>query len=192
MKTIKNIEYTTIINKSKFITNLFFVTDIDDVKNYMELIKNKYKDATHNCYGYIIDNLKKCSDDKEPSGTAGKPILECLEKNNLNYVLCIVTRYFGGIKLGTGGLFRAYTTSVMNAISNTEIYDIINGYNVNITFNYNLQKDIDNLLKDYDINDKSFNDNIVYNVDIDDDALNILNNMNIKININNKAIIKLH
>ena len=192
MKTIENIENITVINKSKFITNLFFVANIDDVNKYMNLIKNKYKDATHNCYAYIINNLKKCSDDKEPSGTAGKPILECLEKNELNYTLCIITRYFGGIKLGTGGLLRAYTRGVMDAINNTRIYNITNGYNIDIIFNYNLQKDIDNLLKNNIIYNKNFNENIVYNVDVSDEIIDKLKSMNIKIVINNNCIIKLH
>lgn len=192
MKTIENIENITVINKSKFITNLFFVANIDDVNKYMNLIKNKYKDATHNCYAYIINNLKKCSDDKEPSGTAGKPILECLEKNELNYTLCIITRYFGGIKLGTGGLLRAYTRGVMDSINNTRIYNITNGYNIDIIFNYNLQKDIDNLLKNNIIYNKNFNENIVYNVDVSDEIIDKLKSMNIKIVINNNCIIKLH
>lgn len=192
MKTIENIENITVINKSKFITNLFFVANIDDVNKYMNLIKNKYKDATHNCYAYIINNLKKCSDDKEPSGTAGKPILECLEKNELNYTLCIITRYFGGIKLGTGGLLRAYTRGVMDSINNTRIYNITNGYNIDIIFNYNLQKDIDNLLKNNIIYNKNFNENIVYNVDVSDEIIGKLKSMNIKIVINNNCIIKLH
>ena len=100
MFAIKNIENIIIINKSKFITNLFFVNNLDEVDYYLTSIKSKYSDATHHCYAYIINNSKRFSDDNEPSGTAGKPILDCLEKNNLNYVLCIVTRYFGGIKLG--------------------------------------------------------------------------------------------
>ena len=102
MFTIKNIENTITINKSKFITNLISVNNIDEINYNLNIIKNKYKDATHNCYAYIINNNKRFSDDNEPSGTAGLPILDCLEKNNLNYVLCIVTRYFGGIKLGAG------------------------------------------------------------------------------------------
>ena len=83
MKRISNnIENTIIIKNSKFITNLFIVEDIEEVNRYLNLIKDKYRDANHNCYAYVVDNIKKCSDDGEPSGTAGMPMLNILEKNN--------------------------------------------------------------------------------------------------------------
>ena len=109
MNTIENdVKDEYIINKSKFITHVLKVKDIIDCKEKIINIKNEYKDATHNCFAYVIDNTKRFSDDGEPSGTAGMPILNVIESNNLNHVLIIVTRYFGGIKLGAGGLFRAY------------------------------------------------------------------------------------
>ena len=86
MFTIKNNETTIIINKSKFITNIFSVDNIDEINKYLDEIKNKYKDATHHCYAYILDNIKRFNDDNEPSGTAGMPILDCLEKNKLNHM----------------------------------------------------------------------------------------------------------
>lgn len=187
MKTVKNIENMIIINKSKFITNLFYVETINDVEKYLKLIKDKYKDATHNCYAYIIDNTKRFNDDGEPNGTAGMPILEVLEKNNLNHVLAIVTRYFGGIKLGAGGLLRAYTKSITTALMNTNIFDLTNGYLAKITFDYNREKELNKLLDKYTILKKIYDSNITYLVEIDDIILNkldidveIIKNINIK------------
>ena len=108
MKSIqKEITSEIIINKSRFITILTNINDIDKVKEKLEEIKKKYKDATHYCYAYIINNHEKCSDNGEPSGTAGMPILNVLKQNDLTNILCVVIRYFGGIKLGAGGLIRA-------------------------------------------------------------------------------------
>lgn len=189
MKTVKDVEFITIVNKSKFIANLFYVEDINDIVKYLSFIKDKYKDATHHCYGYIINNIKKFNDDGEPNGTAGKPILDVLEKNNLNYVLCIVTRYFGGIKLGASGLLRAYSNSLTNAINNTSILDIINGYNVIIKFNYNKEKEINRLLHGNIIN-KYYDDLITYELNIDDNTLDELKKFNIDIKIIKEVIIK--
>ena len=163
MKTIEsNIKNEYIINKSKFIACLFKVNSIDEVNDYLEQIKDEYKDATHYCYSYIIDNTKRFNDDGEPGGTAGMPILNVLENNELNYILCVVIRYFGGIKLGAGGLVRAYTKSVTNALEKTNIIDIKEGYKIEIVFNYDQNKVIDLILKDEVILNKEFNNNIKY------------------------------
>lgn len=182
MKTIKNIENITIVNKSKFITNLFSVDNIDDVDKYMSIIKNKYKDATHHCYAYIIDNIKRFNDDGEPSGTAGMPILDILEKNDLNHILCIVTRYFGGIKLGASGLLRAYSNSVKNAINSTSTLELIDGFMVEISFEYSRVKEIDKLLENFEIINKSFDNSITYTALVDKNILDKLENIsNLKI-----------
>ncbi len=106
--------------KSKFIANLFFVESVSDAEEKIKSMKKKYYDAKHNCFAYIINEnneiTKRSSDDGEPSGTAGAPMLEILEKNNIANVLVVVTRYFGGILLGTGGLVRAYSDSLKKAI----------------------------------------------------------------------------
>src|SRR5574344_2195182 len=138
-----NINIEIIINKSRFISFLFKVHNEDEVKKLLEETKKNYKDATHYCYSYIIDNTKRFNDNGEPSGTAGLPILNVLENNDLNYVLCIVVRYFGGIKLGAGGLVRAYTKSVTNCLKLTDIIDINEGYKVELLFNYDQNKVID-------------------------------------------------
>lgn len=184
MKRISNnIENTIIIKNSKFITNLFIVENIEEVNKYLNLIKDKYKDANHNCYAYIIDNIRKCSDDGEPSGTAGIPMMKVLEHKELNNVLVIVTRYFGGIKLGAGGLVRAYTNSVSKALDIVNIIDTIKGYNIDIIFNFNDIKHIDYLLKDIKILNKEYKDIVKYNLNASNNLLEILKQNNIKYNI---------
>lgn len=177
MFTVKNVENIIIINKSKFITNMFSVDNLDEVNYYLDIIKNKYKDATHHCYAYILDNTKRFNDDNEPSGTAGMPILDCLEKNNLNHVLCIVTRYFGGIKLGAGGLVRAYSNSTSSAIKNTTIMELINGYQASIKFNYNKIDEIDKILENYEIIEKNFDNEVSYIANIDKSTKEKLENI---------------
>ena len=121
MQSVLNNEHTIIIKNSKFICNIYHVETINEINKILDETRKKYYDATHCCYAYILDNIKKESDDGEPSGTAGIPMLQVLEKNNLNHVLCIVIRYFGKIKLGAGGLVRAYTKSVTETIKNNII-----------------------------------------------------------------------
>lgn len=183
MKSVKNNQHTIIIKNSKFICYIYQVETIDEINNILESINQKYFDATHRCYAYILDNLKKESDDGEPSGTAGIPMLQVLEKNNLNHVLCIVVRYFGKIKLGAGGLVRAYTKSVTETIKNN-IIDLIPGYKVSLIFNYEKLKNVDYILKDIKIIYKEFNDKIVYVANINQQLLEELKAVNdLKINI---------
>ena len=167
MKTIKyNITHEYIIQKSKFISMLYQVNNEEEVINILNRLKLEYKDATHICYAYIINNIKRFQDDGEPSGTAGMPILNVIEQQNLNMVLAVVIRYFGGIKLGAGGLVRAYTTSVVEALENQDLGEIVSGYKVTITFKYNNSKLVDNTLKNYQIINKEFNSEITYIVNI--------------------------
>ena len=114
-----------VINKSKFITKLYYVDNVEEVASVLNKVKSEYSLANHYCYAYIINNISKSSDDKEPSGTAGIPILNVLLKNNLNNILCIVVRYFGGIKLGAGGLVRAYTNSVSSALLQSALFSAV-------------------------------------------------------------------
>jgi len=110
--------------KSRFIASLVPVSTEEEAEDYIAMTRKKYYDARHNCYAYIIGNnaeKKKCSDDGEPSGTAGRPMLEVLEKNNLTNALIIVTRYFGGTLLGTGGLLRAYQGAAIEAVKNAVV-----------------------------------------------------------------------
>lgn len=180
MYTISNnSKYELIIKNSKFITLLYKINNEDIVKKILNNVKEIYPDATHYCYAYIIDNQKKSSDDGEPSKTAGLPILKVLENNQLNHILAIVVRYFGGIKLGANGLIRAYSKCTSNALKENTIKELIQGYNINITFHYQDIKKIDYLLKDIKINSKTFDNSITYNLDIPTTFLNIIINNNI-------------
>ncbi len=118
MQTIQNdIRTETVIEKSRFICTLKKVAGEAEAQEFIKGIKKEFWDATHNCSAYIINDMQqRSSDDGEPSGTAGVPMLEVLRKKNLTGVAAVVTRYFGGIKLGAGGLVRAYTGSVVKAV----------------------------------------------------------------------------
>ena len=172
MKTIKEEkESEIIINKSKFISIITKVETIDEVKDKLKEIKKKYKGATHYCYAYIINGYQKCSDDKEPSGTAGIPILNILKTNELNYILCVVVRYFGGIKLGAGGLVRAYSSSAKEVIGKCEFGNLTPGYNIIIDFEYENIKQIENILKDIQII-KAYDTKVIYEFDIEKEEYN--------------------
>lgn len=133
--------FTLIEKKSKFIANIFHVETRDEAENIIKETRKKYSDARHNCYAYsILDkttNITKSSDDGEPSGTAGVPILNVIVNKKLYNVLIIVTRYFGGILLGTGGLVRAYTNSAVEVINNSKIIHMQKGMQLRLSINYN-------------------------------------------------------
>lgn len=159
-RIVKDTTYFLEIKKSKFITKLFYVTSIEQVNQYLLDIKKEYKDATHYCYAYIIDGTRKASDDKEPSGTAGIPMMEILNKQNMNYILCIVIRYFGGIKLGAGGLTRAYSNSVKEALENTEIKELEVGYLIRIQTDYKNENRLIELLGKENILKKEYQEQL--------------------------------
>ncbi|MBQ6333509.1 MAG: YigZ family protein [Erysipelotrichaceae bacterium] len=107
---------TIIIEKSRFICYIQHVTSEEEYKQYLNMIRKKHRDATHVCSALICGNIRRSSDDGEPSGTAGAPILNVLDKNNLDQTCALVVRYFGGIKLGAGGLIRAYSSAVSECL----------------------------------------------------------------------------
>ena len=153
-------ENKIIINKSIFITHLYRVNNVDEVNDILTNIRKKYYDATHNCYAYIIgDNgdIKKASDDGEPSKTAGFPMLDVLEKNNLTNILAITTRYFGGILLGAGGLVRAYSSSVSEALKNVKLYDIKPQIKFSLTLSYSGYNTLIKTINYINVIDTSFN-----------------------------------
>jgi len=192
MFTIDNdITNEIIIKNSRFITVIHKIYNIDDVEIYIENIKKIYKDANHYCYAYVIDNSKKFDDNGEPSGTAGSPIMQVLEKNNLNYVICVVIRYFGGIKLGAGGLTRVYSKSTVECLKKGNILTLTDGYNVNISFNYDYVNTVNYMLKDINIIDKKFDNKITYNLNISTKLYDKLSNdKNIDLNIIKKIKIE--
>ena len=119
---VKDFRQEIVIEKSRFICTLKKVQNEAEAQEFIKAIKKEFWDATHNCSAYIIDEMaQRSSDDGEPSGTAGLPMLEVLRKNKLTNTAAVVTRYFGGIKLGAGGLVRAYTNSVAEAVRGTGI-----------------------------------------------------------------------
>lgn len=163
MKTIKeNVNNEIIINKSRFITYLYKVRDKEEINNYYEKLKKEYKDATHICYAYILNNEMKYHDDSEPSGTAGLPILEVLKKNNLSYIICFVIRYFGGIKLGSGGLVRAYSNSCSQCLLKTTITPFEKNYKIKLEIDYQTNKLLNSIIDDNNILEKEFTDKIFY------------------------------
>lgn len=125
--------------KSRFIANVMAIESEEDALTQIEKLKKQYWDARHNCWAYILgidQQVERCSDDGEPSGTAGKPILEVLRGDNLRNVLIVVTRYFGGTLLGTGGLVRAYTGASKEGLLHSDIITKTYGYRYCIKTNY--------------------------------------------------------
>lgn len=126
--------------KSKFIADVFHVENIEEAEEKIKAIKKKYYDAKHNCVAYrVVKNeqvVEKSSDDGEPSGTAGGPMLNILQKNNLCNIVVVVTRYFGGILLGTGGLVRAYSDATQKAIEKCIKVYKVEGIEVQVKIDY--------------------------------------------------------
>ncbi|HPE14429.1 MAG TPA: YigZ family protein [Bacilli bacterium] len=165
MLTIKNnCNNEIVIKKSKFITYLYKVNCIEEIKDILYETKKEFKDATHICYAYILDDIYKSNDDNEPSGTAGMPMLDTLLKNNLNKVLAITIRYFGGIKLGTGGLVRAYSKGAKECLKKTDIIEVIDNIKIIVTFDIDKLKLANLLLKDCKIISQVFGDKITFEV----------------------------
>ena len=126
--------------KSRFIATVLPIDTEEEALQYIEKIKKKYWDARHNCFAFVIgsnNEIQRFSDDGEPQGTAGKPILETLLNENLHNTLIVVTRYFGGTLLGTGGLVRAYGQSSKEGIRNSVIQKVWEGISFKLTVDYN-------------------------------------------------------
>lgn len=174
MKTIKeNISYQKIINKSKFIAEIKKINSKKEMDIFLEEVKNKWKDATHYTYAYrILPNDIKAFDDGEPSKTAGFPILNVLEKKELNNIACIVVRYFGGIKLGAGGLVRAYTNTTVEALQNCEIIDLIPALEIQFSLSYENWNIIQRLEELKNIISIQYDDNVTVTIKIEKENWN--------------------
>lgn len=148
--TIHNeVKSERIINRSRFISQCFPVASEEEALAKLAAVKKEYPDATHVCYAYIIGELgltARFSDAGEPSGTAGMPILDVLKANGLTNVLCTVTRYFGGILLGTGGLVRAYSGGAAQAVSEAGIDEHIPGTELKIECDYSRYGTIESII----------------------------------------------
>ena len=187
------IENTIIIQKSEFITHIFRVDSIDEINSILENTRKKYYDATHNCYAYILgDNqeIQKSSDDGEPQKTAGAPMLDILKKNNMTNILAIVTRYFGGILLGAGGLVRAYSSSVSEALKDAKLYTTMDVIDFMITTSYSGYNTILNI-KEIIIENTSFTDSVIITGYIKKELFNDLSDLLYKNKIDPSALNKI-
>ncbi|MBC2214636.1 YigZ family protein [Listeria welshimeri] len=169
-------KHEIIIEKSRFICHIMRVTTESEAQTFIQTIKKEHRDATHNCSAYIIgenDQFQKAHDDGEPSGTAGVPMLEVLKKKKLKNIVVVVTRYFGGTKLGAGGLARAYGSAVSETIQTIGIVECTLATIIKCSFAYSLVGKIENALeqKSYQINDKEFTDKVVFHVFVDNDDI---------------------
>lgn len=180
MKTIKEVYINEIIIKnSRFIAIFKPLNSENEVSNILSSVKNEYKNANHYCYAYITGNIKRCSDDGEPSGTAGVPILNILEKNDLSNVICVIVRYFGGIKLGAGGLIRSYGKATRETLKISHLVSIIECYKVTLSFTYENLKNIDFIINKAPIINKTFNEDITYVILLKNDELDIVEKLKI-------------
>lgn len=198
-KTIKENSTAEIVEKkSKFIANVFYVESQEEANKCIEEIRKKYFDARHNCFAYSVlaeeGIVNRFSDDGEPSGTAGSPMLNILNSNNITNTLVVVTRYFGGILLGTGGLVRAYSDAAKKAIDSIELVDIANGKEVLIEISY---QDVEKLKyylnkNNISIRDTIYKENVEVYIDIENEKFEELNNNSRELNfqINRIEVIK--
>lgn len=157
--------FTQEIKKSIFISYLAPINSIEEATSFLKKIKKDHPLATHHCYSYILGesaNVYKYSDDGEPSQTAGIVIFDVLRKNNLTNVICVVVRYFGGIKLGAGGLVRAYSSSTGGVVALGEVVKIIRYVNIKLTFAYQYTNVIQKLLNDYEVINKTYLDHVEF------------------------------
>jgi uncharacterized YigZ family protein len=165
MISVKDVTvHTIIIKKSEFVTHLIPCSDVDKAKELIEHYSDP--EATHNCVAYIIGPYERANDDGEPSQTAGMPMLNVLKMQGLTNIIAIVTRYFGGIKLGAGGLVRAYSKSVMEAIGEAEIVEIEEYDVYELVFEYSDIKIADSEVRNNSLEtiDKDYSDKVHYQV----------------------------
>ena len=170
----ENVQTEIVVKKSKFICNLIKVETQEEAENIIKQVKKRYYDARHNCIAYrVIEDEKiveKASDDGEPSGTAGGPMLNILQKNNMCNVIAIVTRYFGGILLGTGGLVRAYSDAIINSIEISEKVETCIGQEAEVEIEYNNLESFKYYCKRNDINIDNFvySDKVICKIQLED------------------------
>ena len=166
----ENGESEIVVTKSRFIGNLVSVSSASEAEEFINSIRKKFNDARHNCWAYIVMDgdmiINKCSDDGEPSGTAGRPILSIMEGAGLVNAVCTVTRYFGGVLLGTGGLVRAYSDAASQALENADVSPIRRGQYITFTCEYQDEGGIRRLLEseDFAITDSGYTDKVTITV----------------------------
>lgn len=172
-------EKEIVVEKSRFIGMIFHLESEKDVDAYLSEAKKKHLKAKHFCYAYTIKGKVKCSDDKEPSGSAGRPILGVLLENEIDEVLLIVVRYFGGTLLGKGRLLRSYVTAAKEVLSSSEIIDIEEYFLYSIEIDYNLWDNFKNHANKfaYMLENVDFGNKIILTLlskdDVEKDLLNL-------------------
>ncbi len=201
-------EFTTILNdeiaeivekKSRFIANIYHVENVEEAEEKIKSTKKKYYDAKHNCIAYrVIENgkvVEKASDDGEPSGTAGSPMLNILQKNNLCNLVVVATRYFGGILLGTGGLVRAYSDATQMAIAKSVKVQKVKGIEIKVELEYSNLEIFKYYCKNKEINivKLEYGENIMANLEMEENIKNtFLRDIEAKaLNIKNYKIMKM-
>lgn len=162
--------------KSRFIATIQPVASEEEAAAFIETTKKKYWDARHNCTAMVIgrnSELTRCSDDGEPSGTAGRPMLEVLTGEELHDVAVVVTRYFGGTLLGTGGLVRAYSQAVKEGLKNCEIGFLRDGIKLKLSMSYNELGKVQNLCKNVKqpIDDIIYQENVIVMIAVPEEEL---------------------
>ncbi|MCW8879923.1 MAG: YigZ family protein [Kangiellaceae bacterium] len=167
------VDVEEIIKNSQFITRLRNVASVEAAKGFIKELNQRYPDATHHCWAYIVGDPKAttllgCSDDGEPSGTAGKPMLNVLQHSHIGDVVAVCTRYYGGTKLGTGGLTRAYGGGVKLAMESIVTKQKIEFKALSFNLDYSQLKDCEHLLKDFQSENYSvdYQTQIIVKIDI--------------------------
>lgn len=162
------IDNIIIINKSRFITTIVPIQSFEQAMLKLKEISKRYSDATHNCYAMIYDKsgqAQKFSDDGEPQGTAGYPMLEVLKKQNVHMALAVVTRYFGGIKLGSGGLVLAYTNSVVECLKKANLVTMQWSQFIELECDYSLSKFVEKAVQGVGkISNIDYQDNVKFDI----------------------------
>lgn len=146
------------IRKSRFIADIQPVCDREDAMRYIESVRALHPKANHHCWAYVAGNPDdahqwNCSDDGEPKGTAGQPMLNVLRHSHLGNICAVITRYFGGVKLGTGGLARAYSQTVQEALNELPTVAVIATVTVSLTVPYNLTGELEHLISQFQLSD---------------------------------------
>lgn len=163
--------FENVINKSRFIAHIKPVTSEEEAKSFINEVKTQHKDATHNCSAYTVGpemNIQKANDDGEPSGTAGVPMLEILKKLDIHDACVVVTRYFGGIKLGGGGLIRAYSGAVRDVIYDIGRVELRSAIPVTVTLSYDQTGKFKYELESttFMLRNQSYTDKVSYEIDV--------------------------
>ena len=161
-----------VIDRSRFIAHIARAFSKEEADAFIAGVRAQYKDATHNVSAFIVgekSELKWTSDDGEPQGTSGPPMLQMLEREGLTNIVCVVTRYFGGIKLGTGGLVRAYTSSAKLALEAAGIHTVKDVVRLTIVIPYTLLGKIQNIEKNesFTIEDIAYTDTVTLTISMD-------------------------